>query len=221
MTEWKPGWWARAFRGAGSWVLSIREGRLRVCGIPREVDADVIDVLGLAVDEGSGQLIVTLVHGTETVLNGLSRRAVREVAAAYHSELDERRHLAALLSKAEEQGEAASLWWSRVRDVMDRLRWADQDTIAALEGSRPDVAVWLAVAVWLHGRRALSTLPVCRPGTLWRPGDICPPFPGSGPDARRRHQGNGAPTVPRTFGSATTRRSLPRACSLSGAALTS
>ncbi len=144
MTEWKPGWWARAFRGAGSWVLSIREGRLRVCGIPREVDADVIDVLGLAVDEGSGQLIVTLVHGTETVLNGLSRRAVREVAAAYHSELDERRHLAALLSKAEEQGEAASLWWSRVRDVMDRQRWADQDTIAALEGSRPDVAVWLA-----------------------------------------------------------------------------
>ena len=144
MTEWKPGWWARAFRGAGSWVLSIREGRLRVCGIPREVDADVIDVLGLAVDEGSGQLIVTLVHGTETVLNGLSRRAVREVAAAYHSELDERRHLAALLSKAEEQGEAASLWWSRVRDVMDRLRWADQDTIAALADSRPDVAVWLA-----------------------------------------------------------------------------
>lgn len=144
MTEWKPGWWARAFRGAGSWVLSIREGRLRVCGIPREVDADVIDVLGLAVDEGSGQLIVSLVHGTETVLNGLSRRAVREVAAAYLSELDERRHLAALLSKAEEQGEAASLWWSRVRDVMDRLRWADQDTIAALEGSRPDVAVWLA-----------------------------------------------------------------------------
>jgi DNA helicase-4 len=144
MTEWKPGWWARAFRGAGSWVLSIREGRLRVCGIPREVDADVIDVLGLAVDEGSRQLIVTLVHGTETVLNGLSRRAVREVAAAYHSELDERRHLAALLSKAEEQGEAASLWWSRVRDVMDRLRWADQDTIAALADSRPDVAVWLA-----------------------------------------------------------------------------
>lgn len=145
MTEWKPGWWARAFRGAGSWVLSIREGRLRVCGIPREVDADVIDVLGLQADEASGQLIVTLVHGTETVLNGLSRRAVREVAAAYHSELDERRHLAALLAKAEEQGDAASLWWSRVRDVMDRLRWADQDTIAALQGSRPDVAVWLAV----------------------------------------------------------------------------
>ncbi|MFJ6157423.1 UvrD-helicase domain-containing protein [Pseudarthrobacter sp. NPDC092184] len=144
MTEWKPGWWARAFRGAGSWVLSIREGRLRVCGIPQEVDADVIDVLGLAVDAGSGQLIVTLVHGTETVLNGLSRRAVREVAAAYHSELDERRHLAALLSKAEEQGETARLWWSRVQEVMNRPRWADQDTIAALEGSRPDVAAWLA-----------------------------------------------------------------------------
>ncbi|AOY70785.1 uvrDREP helicase family protein [Arthrobacter sp. ZXY-2] len=69
---------------------------------------------------------------------------MREVAAAYHSELDERRHLAVLLSNAEEQGEAARLWWSRVREVMDRPRWADQDTIAALEGSRPDVAVWLA-----------------------------------------------------------------------------
>ncbi|WP_197432517.1 UvrD-helicase domain-containing protein [Pseudarthrobacter sp. GA104] len=27
---------------------------------------------------------------------------------------------------------------------MNRARWADQDTIASLEGSRPDVAVWLA-----------------------------------------------------------------------------
>lgn len=109
MTEWKPGWWARAFRGAGSWGLSIGEGRLVVRGIPREVDADVLDVHRLAVDEGSRQLIITHVHRTETVLNGLSRRALREVAAAYHSELDERRHLAALLSNAEEQGEAARL----------------------------------------------------------------------------------------------------------------
>lgn len=78
------------------------------------------------------------------MLTGLSRRAVREVEAAYRSEHDERRNLAALALAAEEQGEAARLWWSRVQEVMNRPRWADQDTIAALEGSRPDVAVWLA-----------------------------------------------------------------------------
>lgn len=144
MTEWKPGWWARAFRGAGPWVLSIGEGRLCVRGIPRAVDADVVDILGLTVDEGSGQFRVTLAHRTETVLDGLSRRVLREVAVAYHSELDERRHLAALLSRAEEQGQTASLWWSRVRDVMDRPRWVDEDTIETLELSHPDVDAWLA-----------------------------------------------------------------------------
>ncbi|MFC7848210.1 UvrD-helicase domain-containing protein [Arthrobacter sp. NPDC057388] len=144
MTEWKPGWWARAFRDAGSWGLSIGEGRLQVRGIPREIDAEVLDILDLQADVGSRRLVITLVHRTETVLNGLSRRALREVAAAYHSELDERRHLAAMLSKAEEQGEAARLWWSQVREVMERPRWADHDTIGALEHSRPDVAVWLA-----------------------------------------------------------------------------
>ncbi|WP_284982464.1 UvrD-helicase domain-containing protein [Arthrobacter sp. efr-133-TYG-118] len=143
MTEWKPGWWAKAFRGAGAWVLSIGEGRLHVRGIPGAVDVDVQDILGLHGDEGSKQIVITFAHRTETVLTGLSHRAVREIAVAYRSEVDERRQLAALLSKAEEEGEAARLWWARVREVMDRPRWADQDSIAALEGSRPDVAVWL------------------------------------------------------------------------------
>jgi DNA helicase-4 len=144
MTEWKPGWWARMFIGAGSWVLSIGEGSLHVRGIPQELAVDVLDIHGLTVDEGSRRIVITLAHRTETVLTGLPRRAVREVAAAYRTELEERRHLIALLSRAEEQGEAARLWWFQVQDVMNRLRWADQDTIAALEGSRPDVAVWLA-----------------------------------------------------------------------------
>lgn len=86
MTEWKPGWWARAFRGAGSWGLSIGEGRLQVRGIPREVDADVLDIHELAVDEGSRRIVISLGHRTETVLTGLPRRAVREVAAAYRTD---------------------------------------------------------------------------------------------------------------------------------------
>ena len=81
MTEWKPGWWARMFMGAGSWALPIGEGRMRVCGIPREVDADVPDILGLAVGQRSRRISITLPHRTEVVLTGLSRRAVREVEA--------------------------------------------------------------------------------------------------------------------------------------------
>ncbi|BAS11785.1 helicase IV [Arthrobacter sp. Hiyo8] len=131
-------------QGRWAWVLSLGEGRLNVRGISDAVDVDVLDILGLHADESSKRIVITLAHRTETVLTGLSRRAVREIGSAYCSELDERRHLAALLSKAEEQGEGARLWWSQVQGVMNRPRWADQDTIAALEDSRPDVAVWLA-----------------------------------------------------------------------------
>lgn len=132
------------FKGAGSWVLSIADGRLQVLGIPREVDADVLDVLGLVVDQGSKRISITLPHRTEAVLTGLSRRLAREVEAAFRSEIDERQHLAALLTAAERQGEAARLWWSQVQEVMERPRWVDQDTIAALERIRPDVAAWIA-----------------------------------------------------------------------------
>ncbi|WP_172465714.1 hypothetical protein, partial [Arthrobacter sp. Hiyo1] len=114
-------------------MLSLGEGRLNVRGISDAVDVDVLDILGLHADESSKRIVITLAHRTETVLTGLSRRAVREIGSAYCSELDERRHLAALLSKAEEQGEGARLWWSQVQGVMNRPRWADQDTIAALE----------------------------------------------------------------------------------------
>jgi len=143
MSVWKPSWWARVFAGAGAWVLTLGEGRLQVHGLPVAIDVDLLDVLGLLVDEGSKRLVVALPHLGETELTGLSRRAVREIASAYRSELEERRQLVAMLSTAEEQGEAARLWWSQVQQVMNRPQWADRDTIAALEGSRPDVTVWL------------------------------------------------------------------------------
>jgi DNA helicase-4 len=152
MTQWKPSWWARAFGGSGSWALSIGEGRLRVRGIPRAVDADVLDILGL------------------------SRRAVREVAAAYRSELDERRHLAAPLSRAEEQGDAARERWSEVQRTMGRPRWADRETIAALQSSRPDVTEWVAadadphLAAFFTGRRGdeRAAVEACRATDLPR-----------------------------------------------------
>ena len=144
MSEWKPGWWSRAFRGAAPWVLSIGEGRIQVRGIARTVDADVLANGGLHADDRGRRIVITSGTGyqTETILTGLSRRAVREVAAAFRSEVSQRRHLTSLLSQAQEQGEAARAWWSRVQALMDRPRWADQDTITALERKRPDTSLW-------------------------------------------------------------------------------
>lgn len=68
------------FMGAESWTLSIGEGRLRVRGIPGAVDVEVLDILGFHADEGSKRIVITLAHRTETVLIGLSRRAVGEIA---------------------------------------------------------------------------------------------------------------------------------------------
>lgn len=67
MTEWKPGWWARALRGTGSWVLSTSEGRLQVRGIRRDVDADVLDILGLHAHEGSKRIVIVMAQGAELV----------------------------------------------------------------------------------------------------------------------------------------------------------
>lgn len=147
VAEWKPSWWARIVRGAGAWVLSIGDGRLRMRGFPRPVDVAVQDVVRLAVDESSRQVAITLGPGVEVVLAGLSRRAVRQVVAAYGRELEEHRRLAALLSTAEQQGQAAQRWWSDVQAVMGRPRWADRETIAGLEQARPDVAAWRAVDI--------------------------------------------------------------------------
>jgi DNA helicase-4 len=110
------------------------------------VDADVLDIPGLHAHQDSKRIVIVMAQGAELVLDGLSRRAVREVEAAYRLQVDERRHLAALILAAEKQGEEARLWWSRVQEVMDRPRWADQDTIASLGRVRPDVALWMAAA---------------------------------------------------------------------------
>ena len=144
MTEWKPSWWARLFMGAGSWTLSIHEGRLQLSGVPVPVDADVLDVLGLRAEDAPKRIVITLAHRQEAVLTGPSRRTLSEVVAAYRSEVDERRLLAALLSEAQKQGEAALRWCSEVQTVSDRPRWADQDTVAALQSTRPDTSAWTA-----------------------------------------------------------------------------
>ncbi|MBT8163197.1 MULTISPECIES: UvrD-helicase domain-containing protein [Arthrobacter] len=147
MAEWTPGWWARTFRGAGRWVLSVGGGRLRIRGIPQpvDVDVDVLDVRGFHADGRPGRIVIVPAHGPEVVLSGISRRAARKAQPEFRSHVDERRELTTLLAAAHGQGEAALSWWSRVQEVMQLPRWVDQDAIDALERIRPDIAAWLAI----------------------------------------------------------------------------
>ncbi len=55
----------------------------------------MLDIVGLTVDEGSNRIVITLARRTETVLTGLSRRAVWGLWACTAPGLDERRRLPA------------------------------------------------------------------------------------------------------------------------------
>ncbi|ASN19883.1 hypothetical protein [Arthrobacter sp. YN] len=78
----------------------MHEGRLQLSSVPVPVDADLLDVLGLRAEEAPKRIVITLAHRQEAVLTGASRRTLSEVAAAYRTEVAERRLLAALLSEA-------------------------------------------------------------------------------------------------------------------------
>lgn len=48
-------------------MLSTSEGRLQVRGIRRDVDADVLDILGLHAHEGSKRIVIVMAQGAELV----------------------------------------------------------------------------------------------------------------------------------------------------------
>lgn len=142
--EWKPNWWARLFRGARPWTLSIGGGRLRIQGIGIPIDVDVSEVTSLGVRERPRALLVSLTHDREAVLAGVSRRSAHEIQAAHVSEVAERHRLHSLFAVAAEQGESARLWWNDVQELMSRPRWADREAVAALHSTRPATDGWVA-----------------------------------------------------------------------------
>ncbi|MGR6092244.1 UvrD-helicase domain-containing protein [Brevibacterium sp. CSND-B09] len=142
MAEWKPGWFARLFKGAGSWQLSLDGGRLRVDGIAQPFSADVINVRRLDTDKSTKTVGIALASGENTVLTGLTRNAVREVRIAFDFQLQERQNALKLLSIASAHGADAAKWWTQVRVLLEGQRWADQDSVSALEKIRPDVSAW-------------------------------------------------------------------------------
>ncbi|MDQ0648639.1 DNA helicase-4 [Microbacterium natoriense] len=148
--EWKPNWWARLFRGARPWTLSIGDGRVRIQGIAASIDVDVSEVASLAVRERPRALLVSLTHDREAVLAGVSRRSAYEIQAAHGSEVAERHRLHSLFAAAAEQGESARLWWNDVQELMSRPRWADRDAVAALHRTRPTTDGWIAASTELQ-----------------------------------------------------------------------
>jgi DNA helicase-4 len=140
--------------GLESWELWLDYDRLVLSDRAESRAFDIRDVLQPVCHDRDSAVRISATH-TSVVLMGAARATRRSFADALDRALDERRRrdafeaeerrrLAALANAADLDGAAALAWWQEVQVLMDRLRWADQESVEALERRRPSVDNWQA-----------------------------------------------------------------------------
>lgn len=143
MAEWRAGWWARTFGGAGRWLLVIEDGQLQVHVESQRIETGVLDVLEIRAEPGK-LLTIRIANQPLVTLTGAARRVACQATAVLAEQAADHRHLKDLTERAVAQGDEARRWWSEASRAMTRRRWIDRETIASIDRGRPDVSASVA-----------------------------------------------------------------------------
>jgi hypothetical protein len=144
MAEWRAGWWARTFGGAGRWLLVIEDAQLRVHGESQRIETGVLDVGEIRAGPGKKLLTIRIANQPAVTLTGVARRVARQATAVLSEQVADQRRLTDLTERAVAQGDEARRWWSEASAAMTRRRWIDRETVASIDRGRPDVSASVA-----------------------------------------------------------------------------
>jgi DNA helicase-4 len=144
MAEWRAGWWARTFSGAGRWLLVIDDGQLRVHCESQRIETGVLDVVEIRAEPGTKLLTIRIANQPSVTLTGAARRVARQATSVLSDQVADQRRLTDLTERAVAQGDEARRWWSEAHRTMTRRRWIDRETVASIDRDRPDVSASVA-----------------------------------------------------------------------------